>query len=254
MSPPVTRGSSRLGTGSPAQAAVPPELGVALVAHDDGAELVGARPRGSQLVDREHATVGVAGRVQPHEARLVGPLGRVVGRERTGPGEQRADLVGRVRRSRVHDDVALAEPEHERQQGHELLRADGRQHGCRVETRDAAATRVPRDDRLAELGRADGLRVGVRVGREGEGVAHHVGGRVDRRADGQVDDAALVRLRTLSIGRHEVPRIVGKRPERHTQCTWGGSAAMTGWSFGITPILAAPPGEPMSSKNSTLAL
>ncbi len=29
---------------------------------------------------------------------------------------------------------------------------------------------------------------------------------------------------------------------------------MMGWSFGITPTLAAPPGEPMSSKNSTFAV
>ena len=29
---------------------------------------------------------------------------------------------------------------------------------------------------------------------------------------------------------------------------------MTGWSFAITPTFAAPPGEPISSKNSTLAL
>ena len=35
---------------------------------------------------------------------------------------------------------------------------------------------------------------------------------------------------------------------------WGGSAATTGWSFGITPTFAAPPGDPTSSKNSTLAL
>jgi hypothetical protein len=29
---------------------------------------------------------------------------------------------------------------------------------------------------------------------------------------------------------------------------------MTGWSYAMTPTLAAPPGEPSSSKNSTLAL
>ena len=33
----------------------------------------------------------------------------------------------------------------------------------------------------------------------------------------------------------------------------GGSAAMIGWSLGIIPSLAAPPGEPSSSKNSTFA-
>ena len=34
----------------------------------------------------------------------------------------------------------------------------------------------------------------------------------------------------------------------------GGSAAMNGWSRSIRPSLLAPPGEPSSSKTSTLAL
>ena len=40
----------------------------------------------------------------------------------------------------------------------------------------------------------------------------------------------------------------------HSSCSCGGSAATSGWSFSMTPILAAPPGEPRSSKNSTLAV
>ena len=34
----------------------------------------------------------------------------------------------------------------------------------------------------------------------------------------------------------------------------GGSAATTGWSLPILPVLEAPPGEPRSSKKSTLTL
>ena len=38
------------------------------------------------------------------------------------------------------------------------------------------------------------------------------------------------------------------------QWACGGSADTTGWSPAITPTLAAPPGEPTSWKNSTLAV
>ena len=41
---------------------------------------------------------------------------------------------------------------------------------------------------------------------------------------------------------------------RHSSCDWGGRAATRGWSLGMIPIFAAPPGLPRSSKNSTLAL
>ncbi len=42
-------------------------------------------------------------------------------------------------------------------------------------------------------------------------------------------------------------------PRRHSSCSCGGSASTSGWSFSMTPILAAPPGEPRSSKKCTLA-
>ena len=37
-------------------------------------------------------------------------------------------------------------------------------------------------------------------------------------------------------------------PDCHSSCSCGGSAATSGWSLSISPILAAPPGEPRSSK------
>ena len=39
----------------------------------------------------------------------------------------------------------------------------------------------------------------------------------------------------------------------HSSCSCGGSAATSAWSLSISPILAAPPGEPRSSKKWTLA-
>ena len=44
------------------------------------------------------------------------------------------------------------------------------------------------------------------------------------------------------------------RARRQSPCTRSGSVAMIGWSLSISPIFAAPPGEPRSSKNSTFAL
>ena len=45
-------------------------------------------------------------------------------------------------------------------------------------------------------------------------------------------------------------------PEQAAQCSCscGGNAEISGWSLGIRPSFAAPPGDPRSSKNSTLAL
>ena len=59
----------------------------------------------------------------------------------------------------------------------------------------------------------------------------------------------------------EVGQARGDAPARRTedqrvaQWSWfcGGSAATIGWSWSISPIFAAPPGEPRSSKKCTLA-
>ena len=49
----------------------------------------------------------------------------------------------------------------------------------------------------------------------------------------------------------------GRREETlsggYSSCSCGGSAATSGWSWSISPILAAPPGDPRSSKKWTLA-
>ena len=100
----------------------------------------------------------------------------------------------------MHDDVAVAQAEHEREEGDELLRADGGQHGCRVEPVDPAATREPLHDRVAERGRAHarGTRARRSPGRArrarrrgwGRPVSRSRGRRGRRDAPGRVPDRA----------------------------------------------------------------
>ena len=108
--------------------AVPAELGVALVAGDDGAELASARDGSAQALGIEHPAVGVAGRVEPDEPRVGRPLppGRRSRRHRRPRAGARPRRSGR--RPRLHHDIPGAEVQQRRQQRDELLRADRRQH------------------------------------------------------------------------------------------------------------------------------
>ena len=60
----------------------------------------------------------------------------------------------------------------------------------------------------------------------------------------------------LGQRRDPVPGEGGKPArERHSSALMpAGSAATTGWSLPVLPVLEAPPGEPRSSKKSTLTL
>ncbi len=96
----------------------------------------------------------------------------------------------------------------------------------------------------------------------GARLADHRRRGVDRGAHGEVDqplargaEGRVGKGTRPLLGRSErVPGEVGQVEHRHSSCTCGGRSAITGWSLGMTPILAAPPGLPRSSKNSTLAL
>ena len=112
--------------------ALPPELGVALVADDDRRP-VRAPAREPRAVRRRRARArrGCPGcsATRASSRQATRPDRRMPSRS---PGEHGTHLVARVRGARMHDHVALAEPEQERQQGDELLRADGRQDVRRV--------------------------------------------------------------------------------------------------------------------------
>ncbi len=239
---------------------LPGEQRVALVGGHHGTRAPGRRHHRAQLLHAQDVPGGVRRRVEPDQAHVaaVGPGGDVVGRQRRRSGQASADVIGGVGNLRVHDDVARAQSQQGRQPGDELLRADRRQDRGRVETGHATTSREPRRHGLPEGGGPLRRRVPRRVSGVRERPADRLRRRVDRRADRQVDDAVGVRPRPLGVGRQGVPGKVRQtgREQAHSRQTagiCGGSAAMIGWSWSISPSLAAPPGEPSTSKNSTLA-
>ncbi len=209
---------------------------------------------------RQHATVRIAGAVEPHEGGVLRPLRRVVGCHGSRPRERRPDRVRRVRHPGVHDGIPRPHAEHEGQQCDELLRSDrGDDVGGR-EVVDSPPAREPLDDGLAQGRAAGGLRVGVRIRGRGERRTHDGRGRIDGRADGEIDDPVGVGPRALPVRRERVPREVRERQRRAGHyCApppSTGIALMSEWSSWMSPTFEAPPGEPkpVSSKNSTLAV
>ena len=142
----------------------------------------------------------------------------------------------------------------------------------------AARLRLSRGRFLSDLDVSEAKRVavlGAAAARElfplqdprGERFLDQRGDRVDGGADREVDDpvgmgAGGVAVRSDLVpgevrepggdGVAEVSAALDHR-QRHSSCSWGGSASISGWSLSMTPILAAPPGEPRSSKKCTFA-
>ena len=153
------------------------------------------------------------------------------------------------------------QPEQQRQRRHQLLGADRRQDGVASRLRSpragapstptaaARSVSVPCDGRVA--GGVGGARASARCTTSGTGST---GVPTDRSTmpSGCADARGLARRRAGPTGSRGAGRASGDGAQLSTAC--GGRAATIGWSFSILPILAAPPGEPRSSKNSTLAL
>ena len=194
---------------------VPAEFGVALVRREHGSQFAGPCDGGAQEAGIQHAAVGIARGVEPDQSRALRPRGGVVRGRRGRPHQPGADLVRGVRRTRMHHDVALCQIEQQRQKSDELLRADRGEHVVRRESGHATTAVVPVDDRLSQCGCADGLRVGVRVGRPRQRVGHDGRGGVHRRADRQIDDPAGVRTRTLRVWCDGIPGVVGEVSDAH---------------------------------------
>ena len=178
---------------------------------------------------------------------------------RAGAGERGADLVGRVGQLGEDDQVAGAEAEVDRQRGDQLLGADHRQHLVEAEPGDAVRAGQPVEGGLPgrRPGRSwSGSRASPRPraappGRpraSGRPAYRSRGRRCRPGAPGRARPAAA----SLSQGKS------GRREETvsgvtYSSCSCGGSAATSAWSWSISPIFAAPPGEPRSSKKWTLA-
>ncbi len=240
---------------------VPPEVEVALVAHEQHRALAAPGHDPTQLGDVEDTAGRVARGVDPQQPRHVlgGERQQVVGPVHgDGPSthERRADGVRRVGQRRVRDHVAGTDAEVERQRADQLLGPDDRQDLVRAQPDDPVDAGQPGDDGVAHGGPPDRQRVAGRVRLGGERPLDDLGRGVDRSPDRQVDDRSGVGRgpapdageRGLDGGRKTV------REGGQWSWFWGGRAAMKGWSWSISPILAAPPGEPISSKNATLAV
>ncbi len=228
-----------------------------------------AHPRG-----RKHPPGRVGRRVEPGQPDWLGAgCFRIVGGHGLRPCEPRPDVVGRVGKLRKADGVAGSAAEQRREPGDEFLGADYRQHGVRVGS-DPVPAREPAGSRGTQRRRSPGQRVAGRVRCRRERCLDYGGNGVDRSADRQVSDAVRVRGGDRRRGCQPVPwKFRQPRCQRRLhpagllisdrhgqiatgQCSaaCGGSAATSGWSLPIFPVLEAPPGEPRSSKNSTLTL
>ena len=252
-----------LGTGPPV------ELGVALVGGDDHAVLARPPHHLGEVLDPEHPAGGVRRGVEPQQLR-------------GGAGGERPEGGDGVDRHRGR-----------RPRGGHRRRRWGRRPGgaprrLRDRARGAAATRPPapwsRSSASPRPGRRP-ARPGVprttsRPPRAGRGCRTSAGSRErrrrrrarrgPRRAWGRPacrPRGRRCRCRLCRPERGRKRRSPAPWPERasprgsrgggapaYSSCSCGGRSAMIGWSLGIMPSLAAPPGLPRSSKNSTLAL
>ena len=240
---------------------VPAELDVALVGHDDRLALPGPADHLGQVLGREHPARGVRRRVDPHHRDPCRTDRREgVGRHHRRADDVRTDRVGRVRQRRNDHGVRRTEAEQRGQPRHELLAPDRREHlGDGVETGHAQPPVEPihrrATQRRACRARSDSRGCSTRRAAR-PGRAPGRGRPGSRRRGRRLRPGARGHARSLPRSCPRGSRAAGPRARSAGQCSWacGGSAATNGWSFSILPSFAAPPGEPRSSKNSTLAL
>ncbi len=215
------------------------ELRVALVASDDDAALPCPRDDRGDAFGPHRRAGGVGGIVEPQDQTAFGvgrrdpfEVGKPVGvewhRNRPQTREASAHLVGRVRDRRVEHGVTRRIPEvqHMGQRRHELLGADTRDHAVGIDTHVETPT-DPRRRGLTQRRSSDRRRVARRRrGRVDERQPRDLGHRVDRGADGAVDDTTRHRVgeptqrgeAVVRVGRGDEPG--GRR--LHTQISLTG--------------------------------
>ena len=268
----VSPGHARIQHGGHSLAALlaiplaPAQLGIALVRGHDRAQLASPLHRGAHGLDVGDRTRGIARRVQPDQAdplqHVLRQLVQVLCGHVLRTGQLRPDVVGGVGGRGTHHDVPGAQPQQQGQPGHELLGADRGHDLLGVQSGHAATAVVPAGDGLAQRGGAVGGRVAGGVGGRGQRVLDHQRRGVHGRADRQIDGPLRVLGGDPPVRGHRLPGVLrqiqaeGAGLLSHGTQSWfcGGRAAMPGWSLPVLPRRAAPPGEPRSSKNSTLYL
>ena len=202
----------------------PTELRVALIGRHHGTDFTRLRHNLTQLLHGTHHTVRVRRGVHPNQLHAAAgvsvQLVQAVGGHGLGAGKAGTHIVGGVRNARVHDHIARAQTQQERQPRHKLLRAD-RGHDClRAQALHAASALKPLGNSLTQGGGAVGGRVAgsVRGGRQR--LTNVLRGRVDRGADGQVHRTVRVGGRGCAVGGERLPGVFGQVQAVSHCVTW----------------------------------
>ena len=258
--PPLTSGcSTETGLG------LPGALQVALVGDQQGAALAAPVDDLAQVVGRQHPAGRVGRRVDPDQRRVArAERGQRVGGDDLGADQRRTDLVGRVgqlragRRGRPgprprwvgSPAISSLEP------------IDG-STPSRPRPVTPKRRREPVDAGLPGLRQADGGRVARASRRRRAAPAARPRGVGSTGVPTERSTMPSGWARACSAygvswsqgksGSRAETRPCERRPRQAHSWFCGGSAAIIGWSLSISPILAAPPGEPRSSKKCTLA-
>ena len=202
----------------------PTKLRVALVGRHHGTEFTRLRHNLTQLLHGTHHAVRVRRGVHPNQLHTAAGVGiqlvQAVGGHRLGASKTGTHIVGGVRNARVHDHIARAQAQQERQPRHELLRTDRGHDRVRVQTGHAAAARKPLGNSLTQGGGAVSGRVAGCVGGSRQRLANVLRGRVDRGADGQVHRTVRVGGCGYAVGGERLPGVFGQVQAVSHCVTW----------------------------------
>ena len=202
----------------------PTELRIAFVRCHHGTDFTRLRHNLTQLLHGTHHTVRVRRGVHPNQLHTAAGVSvqliQAVSGHGLGAGEAGTHIVGGVRNARVHDHIARAQTQQERQPRHELLRADRGHDRVRAQTGHAAAARKPLSNSLTQGEGAVGGRVAGSVRGSSQRLANVLRGRVDRGADGQVHRTVRVGGRGCAVGGERLPGVFGQVQAVSHCVTW----------------------------------
>ena len=251
-------------------ARVPGALEVALVGDQHGAPLAAPVDDLAQMLGGSTRPVGFDGELTYSSAGTRGPeAGQRVGGDALRAGQRRAHLVRRVgQRGDRRRGRPAPRPRWSGSDADQLLGADHGQHPVQAEPGDAEPAGQPVEAGLPGVLPADrdaGSPASPRRRAAPRWTTSGVGS-----TGVPTDRSTIPSGCARAVAAYDVSWSQGKSGSRAEtaarggldarptggQWSWfcGGSASMSGWSLSITPILAAPPGEPRSSKKPTLAV
>ena len=111
----------------------------------------------------------------------------------------------------------------------------------------AEVLRRPLFESCAKFGSASCYWIARRVRCRNKSILNKLRSGIDRRALREIDKTFRMRSRYLSDRSERIPRKIWKF---QSYSAFAGRAETFGWSLFVGPTLLAPPGEPISTKNS----